>query len=64
MTTLEMCFNSEMELARRMQRTDHDYRAGYSIGLLNGYFESRVIPPAMHAWLLAEPEQADSQVLH
>lgn len=56
MTTLEMCFNNEMELAHRMRRTNHDYWAGYSIGLLNAYFENRVIPPALHAWLLAQPE--------
>lgn len=56
MTTLEICFNNEMELAHRMRRTDHDYWAGYSIGLLNGYFQSRVIPPALHAWLLAQPD--------
>ena len=54
MTILESCFDSEMRLARRMRHTDHDYWAGYSIGLLNGYFASRLIPPAVHSWLLAE----------
>ncbi len=54
MTILESCFNNEMELAWRMRHTDHDYWAGYSIGLLNGYFESRLLPPAVHSWLLAE----------
>jgi len=54
MTILDSCFNNEMDLARRMRHTDHDYWAGYSIGLLNGYFESRLVPPAVHSWLLAE----------
>jgi len=54
MTVLELCFNNEMDLARRLRHTDHDYWAGYSIGLLNGYFESLLIPPAVHSWLFAE----------
>ncbi len=56
MTILEICFNTEMELAGRMRRTDHDYWAGYSIGLLNSYFARGAIPPSLHSWLWAQPD--------
>lgn len=56
MACLESCFHSEMEFARRMRPADHDYWAGYSIGLLNGYSTDRAIPRAVHSWLLEQPE--------
>lgn len=52
MNNREICFDREMQHARRMRPMDEEYWGGYSIGLLNGLLHCRAIPRALHSSML------------